>query len=1811
MFTGTGTPIGDPTESNALGAFFSNNKKSKRQLYIGSVKSNIGHLESAAGIAGLMKVLLMMKHGMIVPSLMYTKANGNPKIDFDGYGLIVPTKCLPWPEPPTKVRTACVNSFGFGGTNAHAIIHDFKAIHHDTDDKIKPPYVVTLSAYNQESLKENVNQFLQDLNHTQTSMPSLAFTSTCKRHHMPVRKAFVVETKHQLTELCLEFLKLTVVKRKRKPEKQIVFVFSGVGTLWNGVGKALMSIPEFSDAVKAVDVILKPLAGWSIRRKFEGNLDLVSDPLVSHISIFACQIGLAAIWESYGIRPHAVVGQSVGEVAAACVAGQVDLVSAIHIIFHRSKLLSETVGGAMVFVNKISVEQMEAYCKSKAGKINIAVYNSPVSCTVSGDKDAINAMKSDLQVSSPDAVIVDLNVSCAYHSHHVDVAAKRIVGKLKQIKGKGTDVFLYSTVTGKQELNGRLATGQYWAQNMRQPVLFSDAVKASASVSKNNLFLEIGPGPVLRVHAPALFDDNTTYDVLPSVTKDKALQTLLQTTCKLYEHGCEICWNKIASETKGISELPKYIFWKQKTLYQNPDVVLRNQGVDNDDKSHLFLERLADIDACPQFNAKINTESTPFIFEHVVAGNILVPGAFHADAGFEIGAACFNLSHAGVCVSLEFLRPIRLEKQGSQILSISSSRDDAKFTFIVKQGETQMCKGMVCRSGGQSSDRLNLTELKQRFVNGTHYSHDELYTKLKMLGFEYGSSFRIIQNCTAAENTCFAECRLPPEVMANTSRTILHPCILDSLFQSTMTITDDESWEMITQEKLAVLPVAVEQITVRSKPVYHMFIYTKRTNATVMDTVFKVHYNSILFDLNGNTIAEIENYTTYSKRNAQNAPDDLRYSLIWQKNFPVGVSDSKRILCITNSTDQDIPKELQGESVVVCRPKSSSNQSCEDLVAHSTEMVIDTWGTKQNIEAIMVVFDKFQFPNDLSSQKIEKIYQQAMDNCWLIVALIKHLIEEDLRRPLFIVTQNTQNDLVFDENDTTNVVGSELWGFIRSLQVEFVYGEITVVDLKPTLKETKKSLLEFVNAAVENIDAYKTEIVLCHDRIYSSTFRKTSAAVQMPYFRRMQQRITDDFSVRSKRAKSITDPFVIHGDKTHTMVDNIEKKSIYLRVKSLYHHPPLLYVSTLSAFNGVINVWDESDLGGHNVLGIEIVGYQLDTNRRRLFQCRTGKVEPEPNVPENVWEYIAVYPVEVASVVCVPKTCTISMKDVPFYQPGLLLNSIIAWEISENAQSYSKVIVKAGDGDALLGLIIREMLITRKRVSIIDNPGEEKPDVVISVCEHEDDYTTLQTAKSVICFKNALPADIFKRLVIKDGMDILEIDTSSLLKRDKIATLLRKSVPWLKKNFPKLGLKCNNLQHVEKHAASDTKTNDMNRIEISNLPSMIPQNSVFGKMNTYIITGGLTGLGWELLLLVAEMGAGTIATLSRRNVSAEKLSEIDDIQQKYACKIICLQADVTDLESLQTAIATLQSAPGCGSIKGILHGAGALDSRLLIRLTRKQLDNVMKPKVKGTMNIHLATQHLQLDYFLVQSSISSFIGAPGQSNYGAGNSFMDAFAKWRRSIGLQAQSINWGALSVGMAANPDFLENFEKRGHNLLSVPEIRCCFLQAIMENSTDVVYTSLDWRLVAKDFSNPNMSRIKLKVDTVIAEQVAGGYSSSDDDITNGLDIELIRQADEKVQRETLNMFVQGIARRILENDIESYTMSSTFSEIGLDSMSSMTFTNIVYEYTRCRIDVRFLYEPDRTLSDIVTYLMENLINNYDISETRAPKLVPVDDS
>ncbi len=420
---GTGTPTGDPIEANALGSVLSVGRPNDRPCLMGSVKTNIGHTESASGVAGLIKVVLSLKHRQIPANLHFEKPN--PKIQFDEHKLRVPTQLEPWPDTE-KPRLASLNSFGFGGTNAHLVIQEAPVVMGiGTPSKSQEAYVMPLSAHSPEALDVMAQAYRNYLaaDNSHTSLLDILYTAAVRRSHRQERLALTANNKQEMIELLDAFLakqkrgNLTSGSINSEKASQPVFVFTGMGPQWWAMGRQLFEQePLYREVVEQCDAILSQYTDWSLVAELLADEDKsrINEAFIAQPAIFALQVGLFVLWQSWGIEPAAILGHSVGEIAASYAAGILSLEDAIKVIYHRSRLQHQTAGQGKMLAVGLSEKEARDLLKDCENLVAIAAINSPQSVTLSGDRTILEIIQKQLEAKEVFARF--LQVSVPYHS---------------------------------------------------------------------------------------------------------------------------------------------------------------------------------------------------------------------------------------------------------------------------------------------------------------------------------------------------------------------------------------------------------------------------------------------------------------------------------------------------------------------------------------------------------------------------------------------------------------------------------------------------------------------------------------------------------------------------------------------------------------------------------------------------------------------------------------------------------------------------------------------------------------------------------------------------------------------------------------------------------------------------------------------------------------------------------------------------------------------------------------------------------------------------------------------------------------------------------------------------------------------------------------------------------------------------------------------------------------------------------------------------------------------------------------------------
>jgi acyl transferase domain-containing protein len=664
---GTGTQLGDPIEVEALADVLG--RAGDAPCLLGAVKTNLGHLEGAAGIAGLIKAVLALQHGVVPPNLHFREPN--PHLPLAGTRFRIPTEPVAWPAGTG--RHVGVSSFGFGGTNAHLVLREAPAVQErggsrSEDSREPSAYLLPVSAHTPQALRERVEALAERLGEA-PPLADLLYTAAVRRTHHPHRVGLVGGSAEGLSAAAAAWLAGEpaddAVQGHADPDARqwLVWVFSGQGSQWPAMGRELLERePVFRSALEACDALLRPLAGWSLLDELaappeRSRLDRTE---VTQPVLFAVQVALAALWKSWGIAPDAVVGHSVGEVAAAHVAGALDLEQAVRVIFHRGQVMQPASGRGRMAAVGLPRAAAEAVLARHPGA-TVAAVNAPGSVVISGSPGAVEAAVAEFVDAGAFARM--LPVSLAAHSEQMEPLRAPLERALAGLTPEPRTVPLFSTVTGRAARPGDFGAA-YWGRNLREPVQFHAAVGAALE-SGATAFLEVSPHPILRTPLEHCTGGGTP--VLGSLTRAVPARTaLLRTLAALYAYGHGVDWSALHPDGGRVLELPRYP-WQRQRYWVEPATprprvrVERVLGLPASDASP-FEGRLLRSPGLrgPVWECEISAEAVDFLGTHRVGGEAVMPAAGFAELLLHAGRATLGRQVQEI-QGLAILHPLRLD----------------------------------------------------------------------------------------------------------------------------------------------------------------------------------------------------------------------------------------------------------------------------------------------------------------------------------------------------------------------------------------------------------------------------------------------------------------------------------------------------------------------------------------------------------------------------------------------------------------------------------------------------------------------------------------------------------------------------------------------------------------------------------------------------------------------------------------------------------------------------------------------------------------------------------------------------------------------------------------------------------------------------------------------------------------------------------------------------------------------------------------------------------------------------------------------
>ncbi len=881
---GTGTLLGDPIEAQALGTVLAEGRSADRPCRLGSVKSVIGHAEAAAGVAGVIKTALAM-HRRQLPANMHFE-NPNPYIPFDRLPLKVQTRLEDWPHP----CIAGVSAFGFGGTNCHVVLASAPEPVPATDDPAEPTArLLALSAQTPDSLAALAGDYAALVDTLPAGgLGDLCHTAALRREHLDQRLAIAFtslpDLKDKLSSLASgDVLPGVALGKRSGRRRKVVFVFPGQGSQWLGMGRQLFAESEvFRSALERCAAAMAPHLSVPLLEQLFAPEDQAAWEGIDTIQplIFAVQVALAAVWRSWGVEPQAVVGHSMGEVAAAHVAGALRLEDAARIICLRSHLMKRAAGqGAMALVD-LSWDDAKRAIAGYEGRLALAACNGPSSTVLSGDRAAVLELLATLEQQEVFCRLV--NVDVASHSPHMDPLLDELQGMLAGITPERPTVPMLSTVTG-QMVDGPTLDAAYWARNMREPVLFSPAIQTLGN-TKHDLFVEISPHPILTgsvrdaLAAPSAL-------VLPSLKRGEAeLAVMLGSLAALFTVGQAIDWERVSPVGRFIP-LPTYR-WQRERYWFDPSTP-RRLSARGTKGGHPLLGEPLSLAGHPEervWQAQVDGRLS-FVQDHRVFGATIFPGTAYLEMAHAAASRYFGTSELTLA-DLELQQALVVSEAETYTVQISLSPAPEGAVRIRLHSRpadsppdtawTSHATMLASPRTASPSEPPRPETLRARFeTEGPAQAGAEFYRRLRGDGsaYAYGPTFQGIQRLWRGDSEALAQV-VPPDALApDLAAYHGHPALMDACGQAMMAAVSPEALMAGS-----FLPVGIHTVRLMARPSSEMWCHARCTHQDDGTLEGDVR----LYDEHG-VIAEFEGLKWRAMEGARSARvEDSLYQVRWQ-----------------------------------------------------------------------------------------------------------------------------------------------------------------------------------------------------------------------------------------------------------------------------------------------------------------------------------------------------------------------------------------------------------------------------------------------------------------------------------------------------------------------------------------------------------------------------------------------------------------------------------------------------------------------------------------------------------------------------------------------------------------------------------------------------------------------------------------------------------------------------------------------------------------------------------------------------------------
>ncbi|MGO9151588.1 sulfolipid-1 biosynthesis phthioceranic/hydroxyphthioceranic acid synthase [Mycobacterium sp.] len=1619
---GTGTPVGDPIEFASLAKVYGID----RACALASAKSNLGHPEAAAGVVGLVKAVLSLQHGLVPPMVHFTRLPDElAQIETK---LFVPQQITPWPaQDGTAPRRAAVSSYGMSGTNVHAVLEQAPPHNRVTPSGPAGALLFALSATSADALRRTARRLADWADDTSVAPADLAYTLARRRAHRPVRTCVVAATHTELGEALREIADgssnhVPYMPAVGQDDRGPVWVFSGQGSQWAQMGADLLGTePVFTATVAAAEPLIAEESGFSVTAAITAAHTVTGIDRVQP-TLFAMQVALAAAMKSYGVRPAAVIGHSLGEVAAAVVAGALSLQDGVRVICRRSRLCTRVAGiGAMASVELPAARVREELASRGVKDVVVAVVASPNSTVIGGATRTVRELVAAWEAR--DVTAREVAVDVASHTAQVDPILAELSALLTDIAPMKPKVPYYSaTLFDPRERPA--CDSRYWSDNLRHMVRFGAAVRAALE-DGHRVFAELSPHPLLTraVEQTAQGLDVPVAAVAAMRREQPLPQGLRSLVAELHSAGAAVDFSVLCPGGQLVdAPLPA---WANRPLLLAPEHRTRQLPIANSVAAHPLLGSYVRLMEEPERHAwqgEIGTAALPWLCDHQIHDVAALPGAAYCE--MALAAAHRVLGEQSEVRDLRFEEMLLLHDQTS-VGTVASVEAPGVADFVVgteQHGEKLQRASAVLRAATPENqppthDIAALLSAHSRRADG-----NELRAWFAERGVRFGPAFTGLTAAHVPEgpvSTVLAEVGLPGTIRTQHGSYGVHPALLDACFQS---VAAHPAVQALGNGGL-LLPLGVRRLRSYASTRNARYCLTRVTACgTNVEADIEVidGRGTVLLVARGLLMGTGASETADRDR----LLNERLLTIEWQRCALPGVTapDAGKWLLIS------IPDTSSAEDTL-------APGLIDALKQHGAECVAMCWS--QHADEASHIMDGFTgvvvLAPPCNGAPDPRGAAYGSDCVQRLVRVARELPGVSGQAPrLYLVTRSAQTVL---SDDAVNLEQAGSRGLLRVIGAEHPYLRPTNIDVDERT-DPEQLARQLLTGSDEDETAWRNDewytARLCPAPLRPDE-RETTVADHRHDGVRLEIRTPGDLQTMELAAVDRVPPGpgqieVAVSASSVNFADVLVAFGRYPSLDGLIdEHSPQLGTD----FAGVVTAVGP-DVTDHRV-GDRVGGMTSAGCWGSFVTCDARLATAVPPGLTDA-QAAAVTTAHATAWYGLHELARIKAKDKVLIHSatGGVGQAAIAIARTAGAEIFATA------GSPKRRELLRDMGIEHvydsRSIEFAERIRDDTNSYGVDIVLNSLTGAAMSAGIKLLSFggrfveigKRDIYGDTrlglfpFRRNLMFYAVDLgLMSVTHPAQIRELLTTVYRLTaegtLPMPQSTHYPLTGAATAIRAMS--AAEHTGKLILDIPQTGHSTVVLPPErvGVVRPDGAYIITGGLGGLGLFLAEKMAAGGAGRIV-LASRSAPDQKAAETIELVRATGSDVVVVRGDITHPGTAQRLVTTA-TATGL-PLRGVLHAAAVVEDATLTNITDALIDRNWAPKVHGAWHLHRATIDQPLDWFCSFSSAAALLGSPGQAAYAAANSWLDGFTHWRRAQALPATAIAWGAWAeIGRGAS--------------------------------------------------------------------------------------------------------------------------------------------------------------------------------------------------